>query len=322
MPDQWRLLADIGGTNIRFGLARERHSGEATNISHVQSWPVGTFGDFEGAVRAYCATLDDDLRFSSAAIAAAGPATPECIRLTNNDWIITIAGLTRTLGYDIPVRLLNDLEAVAYALPYLPESGLDWWDTIRPPRPPTGRRLAINVGTGFGSAAIIDAHGTWVCCPAESGHMHLGCSNARELALLAALGQENTTVEDILSGDGAHRLWHAIAAASGPIDARPSDPVHALDFADTDPATNETRNVFSTYLARAAANLVLASAAWDGVYLCGSVALAWSEKADRGAFRQTFAAIPKMHDRLANTPIGLIRDPFPAFVGLASLHMS
>ena len=48
----------------------------------------------------------------------------------------------------------------------------------------------------------------------------------------------------------------------------------------------ETRSVFSAFLARAAASLVLAATAWDGVYLCGSVALAWAEHADRPAFRR------------------------------------
>ena len=318
MPERWRLLADIGGTNIRFGLAREAQPVDTPiEIANLKSWPCDDFDDFGAALRAYLAHLDDSVQLTSAAIAAAGPVTPDSITLTNRDWTITAAGLRSMIAAQIETRLLNDLEAVAYALPFLQADAIEWWDERRPPSPPAGRRIAVNVGTGFGSAAVLKTGDGWTCCPAESGHMQLGAANAQERAVLEGFGAENLTVEDVLSGEGACRLRQSIAGGHA---QSTSQGVAPFDFAATDPTTAKARAVFSTILARTAGNLALASAAWDGVYLCGSVALAWAQHADRDAFRRAFAGTSKMRDRLAQTPLGLIRHPLPALVGLANIR--
>jgi len=316
VAEKWRLLVDVGGTNVRFG-----RSLNGQDACGTRSWPVNAFDSFEAALRAYLTTLDTDTHFSSAAIAAAGPATPHSINLTNNDWLITSADLPRVLGYELSVRLLNDLEAVAYALPYLRDNQVDWIDSAHAPSGQAQRMLAINVGTGFGSASVISSFGSWVSCPAESGHMYLGACDARELALLSTLGHNIPTVEDILSGDGVRRLWAALLGSkTGSISSEsPTD--YEFNFASPDPTVHETLQFFSTFLARAASNLVLAAATWDGVYLCGSVAIAWSQSADYVAFRRAFVGTGKMCDRLAQTPIGLIRHELPAFVGLTNVDV-
>lgn len=316
MSDDWRLLADVGGTNIRFGLAREPRSGSVSNIEEARSWPSETFSSFSAALEQYIATLDDSIGLSSAAIAAAGPATPDAISLTNNDWTITKDDVHRVVGPGVPVRLLNDLEAVAHALPFLQGDAIDWLDKVRPPATISGRQLAINVGTGFGSAAILRNGDDWVCCPAESGHMQLGFADAREQSLCAALGLSQPTVEDLLSGHGVRRLRDGMAAGASPPHCEA-----VFDAANTDAETDQLRAVFSGLLARTAANLALSAAAWDGVFLCGSVALAWSQQADRESFRRAFVGASKMQERLAKTPLGFMRHAYPALVGLANLRM-
>lgn len=322
MTERWRLLADVGGTNIRFGRVREEPGDGIGAIEDMQAWPADSFADFEAALAAYLDQVGGREQLSSIAVAAAGPVVAGAVRLTNRNWAVTADGLRRVAGFDVPLRLLNDLEAVAHALPFLPASAVAWWDAVRPPEPAHGRRLAVNVGTGFGSAAIIRDGGQWVCCPAEAGHMQLGAADAGELALLARLAPGERTVEGVLSGDGVRRLRDAVAAEADAGATGAAETSDAFDFAACDPLAVETRALFSRFLARSAANLVLASAAWDGVYLCGSVALAWAEHGDRGAFRESFCGGAKMRDRLAETPIGLIHDPFPAFIGLAKVRVS
>ena len=322
MTDHWRLLGDVGGTNIRFGLVRDQRSGEACEIQEARSWPSDTFPDFEAALEQYLTTLGDRFHLSSTAVAAAGPAEPGAVALTNRNWIITKSALQRIIRPDIPVRLLNDLEAVAYALPFLPGGAIDWLDDVHPPAVLSGRQVAINVGTGFGSATIIRNRDDWICCPAESGHMQLAIRGNSELALLASLNLEEATVEDVLSGGGVRRLWYAMTSGDRNKYVAGAHCEAAFDLANTDTTTNEVRGQFSAFLARTAANLVLASAAWDGVLLCGSVALAWAQQADRDEFRRLFVGASKMHERLAKTPVGFIRHHCPAFVGLANVRIT
>jgi len=314
MTGRWRLLADVGGTNVRFA-----RSSQEQDISDVRTWPNDEFDCFDAALKAYLATLGVHEGFSSAVIAAAGPTTPDAIALTNNDWVVTLDGCRRVLGDDLMVRLMNDLEAVAYALPYLPSNQVDIIDAVGPPRQQVERMLAVNVGTGFGSAAIIKSAGRWVCCPAESGHMELAIRDGDERALVSALGYDSATFEDIMSGNGVRRVRSAVSDCTpGTTIGNAND---TFDFAATDPVSKEVLRYFSVFLARATANLVLASTAWDGVYLCGSVATAWSKSADYTEFRRAFAGTGRMRHQLARTPIGLIRHELPAFVGLAHVDL-
>lgn len=314
MTEPWRLIADVGGTNVRF--ARSRADGL---FRDSQSWPAQSFDSFASALDAYLATLGDDASFQTAAIAAAGPVDSGAVELTNNDWRIETHMVAERLGGNVAVRLLNDLEAVAFALPHLADDQVAWIARGAPPPPRSGRMLAVNVGTGFGSAALLATGDEWISCPAESGHMRLVLQTTEELALIAELGLTNPTIEDVLSGHGIQQLWKACARAALTSEPAEGTPEDVFEFAKNDPASRMATRHFSTFLARAASDLVLASAAWDGLYLCGSVANAWSEHADFNEFLRTFRGESKMRDRLGQTPVAVIRHDTPAFIGLANV---
>src|SRR5690625_2746288 len=106
-----RLVADIGGTNARFALAVP----ETGELTEVQVLPVSEFADFPAALGAY---LGSGREISAAAIAAAGPRDGDAISLTNAPWQIVAEDVSKVLG-GAKVRLLNDLEAVALAIPHL-----------------------------------------------------------------------------------------------------------------------------------------------------------------------------------------------------------
>jgi glucokinase len=86
--------------------------------------------------------------------------------------------------------------------------------------------------------------------------------------------------------------------------------------AASDPAAALTAQVFSQLLGRVGGDLVLATAAWDGAFLCGSVARAWLEVADITAFRAAFEDKGPMRARMARVPIFVINTPEPALLGL------
>lgn len=289
MEQDWRLLVDAGGTNVRFGRTDRTHK-----IHDAVSLPTRSFARFEDALTHYIGQIGSGDTFGSAAVAGAGPVTDDGIRLTNNCWSIRAGDVANILGGGVPVRLVNDLEAVAYGLPHLEADDVDW--IITPMADQTSRRrlLAVNVGTGFGSACVIRSPIGWVACPSESGHMTLGACDDAELAIHALLGSGPLSVEDVLSGDGVARLRAATTNADA---------------------------WFGAWLARVSANLVLASASWDGVFFCGSVVSAWWRSADLAAFHRALIGNGKMRDRLARTPVGLIQHDLPAFVGLSHLEI-
>ncbi len=178
-----RLLADIGGTNARFALAANDGLPVPTIL------PVAEFARFDDALEAFLAdrgAIRADI--GSCAIAAAGPVAGGAVRLTNVPWTIDPAEVGARL--DCPVAVLNDLEAVACALPFLTDGDLaplraGQSGAIAP-------MIAVNVGTGFGAAVAVPASGGWVPLATEPGHMRLPDAPG--------------TIEDVLSGPGLARL--------------------------------------------------------------------------------------------------------------------
>ena len=317
-----RLIADVGGTNVRFACVPAR-SPEAVRIpgpdnrpENIRVYPTAAYPAFEAALAAYVAEVGPDIRFSSAVIAAAGPVEDGRIDLTNASWQISAAALRQALGNAVDVELLNDLEAVAHALPHLAGSDLDSITPGLPPPQSPRRMLAVNVGTGFGSAVIINRDGQWMSCPSESGHMRLDARDQADLAVFSAAGLTFPTVEDFLSGRGLLALHRAIAAMRQPA-GQTIGADHQVTFGAPDPVSRQTLACFTNFLARTCSNLTLASAAWDGVFLCGSVAKAWAEQADRDAFVADFVGGGPMQAKLAGTPIAIITSDEPALAGLA-----
>ena len=187
-----RLMADVGGTNARFALAQD-----AASLT-PDIMPVARFARFDDALDAFLETRGvspNDI--DSCAIAAAGPVTKGVVRLTNAPWEIDTGALTRRLS--CPVGVLNDLEAVACALPVL--TGADLHILRAGDGGATAPMIAINVGTGFGAAVAVPTRSGWHPLASEPGHM--------------SLPDGPGTVEDILSGPGLARL------RSGPDDPRP-----------------------------------------------------------------------------------------------------
>jgi glucokinase len=70
-------------------------------------------------------------------------------------------------------------------------------------------------------------------------------------------------------------------------------------------------------LGRVVGDLVLASGAWGGAFLCGSVVRGWSSVADPERFRKVFERKGAMSGRMRGVPTAVITHPNPALIGLS-----
>lgn len=302
-----RLVADVGGTNVRFAIADEQGRLDRAKVFQVAEFP--TFLDALAAYRSDAGSLAE---IDAAAVAAAGPVDEGRVKLTNNPWIVDRNEMSLAIG-GVPVAVVNDLEAVAAALPYLTSDDLSTLGTPAPTRPEHRTMIAVNVGTGFGAAAVIWRDGRWYTCPSEAGHMTLGRVDA--VPDLPADG----SVEDVLSGDGLGQLYQRLAGNRAAATRRPSDVFAA---AKSDTAAARTVEAFTMILGRIAGNLTLATCAWGGAYLCGSVAIAWSAIADIGQFRAEFTRKGPMRARMQEVPTAVIQRDIPSLYGLAMMSIS
>jgi glucokinase len=139
--------------------------------------------------------------------------------------------------------------------------------------------------------------------------MTLATTTPEEAAALA----HASSVEDVLSGAGVARLYESLAGT------RTGQQTANAVFASvtSDPIAAATVRILSNLLGRIAGDLVLATAAWDGVFLCGTVAQTWASVGDVAAFRAEFERQGAMSSRMSRVPSLVITASEPALLGLS-----
>ncbi|MEV1177238.1 glucokinase [Nonomuraea sp. NPDC049784] len=301
------LVADIGGTNARFGLVTSLGA-RPSNVAVLAGADYETLPE---AVAAYLAEHAGGVRPGAACLAVAGPIDGDHYRLTNSKW----AGSVRDLGVPYAV-LLNDFEALAVSLPHLEGDDLI---SLGGPEPGHGVKAVLGPGTGLGVGGLVPADHGWTPIPGEGGHVTVPVVDRRELEIVQALqsqGLPHVVAEHVLSGPGLVRLHRALAQVNGVAapDLTASDIVARLD----DSLCAETVEVFCGMLGCFAGNVALTLGARGGVYLGGGVLPRIVERVRTSNFRTRFEANPDMADYLAAIGTALIVAPQPALTGAAA----
>jgi glucokinase len=305
------LVADIGGTNARFGLV-ERPNAAPTRI-HVL-----TCRDHAGLAEAaatYLARYAGKPRPSAACVAVAGPTDGEHFRLTNTHWAGTASRIRDDLRLD-HLDLINDFEALALSLPYLGGGDLRMIGAA-PPRP--GLPVAVlGPGTGLGVAGLVPTRDGWVPLPTEGGHVELTAGTEREARVLALLRAEYgvASAEALLCGDGLARLHLLLAQVHGV----PADPRTAAEICARrgDPLCAEALRMFCALLGSFAGNVALTLGARGGVHLGGGILPRITDVLLASDFRHRFTAKPPMEGYLETIGTALIVAPAPALTGAAA----
>jgi glucokinase len=309
------LLADIGGTNARFAVLRDGTLGEVVKLSGSD------FATFDDAMTAALDRLPEAGTIAGAVFGVPGTIHDGRSELTNIDWVIDARELGRDRGW--PVRLINDFQAVAYALPHLEAHQLR---RIGGEDRVAGAPLAaLGPGTGLGMAASIPYAGGHQVIATEGGHVTLAGTDAREDSVIAHLRQRfgHVSAERALSGDGLENLFNAITLLDG-LDLLPRSAAEitgaALD--GSCPTSRAALDMFCAMLGTVAGNQVLTLGATGGVFIAGGILPRIPDYLENSQFRERFEAKGRFRDYLAPVPIDLVLDDEVAFVGLRALAMA
>jgi glucokinase len=302
------LLADIGGSKSRFALANP--AGRPERIAVIDN---DTVADLDTAVASYLE--ETGARPRAATLAVAGPVDDEEVVLTNRtSWRFRRGEFARRYGLS-RLRVVNDFEAIAWALPRL--GGADTLPLGAPLPPRAGAKLVLGPGTGLGVAALIPVDGCWHVVASEGGHAAFGPQAADEVELFAQLREECGTVsaERVLSGPGLVRL----ARAFDPDAARHAPETIAASALAREPAAQAAGRLFARLLGRFAGSLALTFKALGGVYITGGVASGLAPLLGEPVFRAAFEAHPPYEALLRAIPTLLITCEQPGLIGCAAL---
>jgi glucokinase len=305
------LVADIGGTNARFGLIEA----PGAPPSRIQVLSCADHPGLSEAAEAYLSRYAE-VRPTAGCVAIAAATRGGAFRMTNAHWSGTTAEIRDDLGFE-HLELINDFMALARALPSLGPADLRaiGGGTRRPELPVA----VLGPGTGLGLAGLIPAGGGWVPIAAEGGHADLPYETPGEIEVVRLLRAEHGSAhaELVLSGPGLSRLHRLLATINGVA----AEPLTAGDIcaARTDPLCAETLDMFCALFGSFAGNAALTLGARGGVFLGGGILPRIAETLEHSDFRRRFEAkSPAVVDYLRAIPALLIVAPTPALAGAAA----
>jgi glucokinase len=230
------LLADIGGTNVRFALVDAKAPAPLCD-ERIRQYEVANFPNLQDAARQYLSEMHSP-RPDSAVFAVAGRIDGDIARITNHPWTISREETRVALGLS-RVRLVNDFAAQAMAITLLtPDDvsviGAAAWT----PAPDAGRRMyaVIGPGTGLGTGGLMFRDGRAHALESEGGHASFPPGTPEEIRILENLSAQFGRVsnERLVCGPGLVNIHRALCELEGaPVDEafRPRDVTAGADAA-------------------------------------------------------------------------------------------
>ena len=313
------FVADIGGTNMRLGRIL-RPGGPVEDITWIAT---PRDGDLAPALKPYLDAFSEG-RPRTAALALAGPIVGGRVHLTNSGAHLSASGTERYLGLDA-VLLVNDLEAVAAALPRL--SGSD----IRAlgadlETPSGGTRVVLGCGTGCGVGAALWSGDRWHVLASEGGHLPFPASTKRDLLWRERIAQRlppdalgRVTYDRVLCGSGLQALAETIATERGAIAATTPEAVADAARRGTDPVAVETATHFARWVGAFAGDLAQIFLARGGVYLAGSLLEGLEMFLVDPSVRSAFSRKWPQDALMASIPVRLIVNRSAPMIGLGEI---
>jgi glucokinase len=323
MAEAMLLVGDIGGTQARLALLPDGGS-FATPIRQA-IFPSQEYAGLEPLVSAFLGGGPSGV--SRAVFAVAGPVVNRRAELTNLPWILDEQALSVSLGTG-SVRLLNDLHALAYALPHL---GPEAFHPIQRGTPvPDGVIAIIAPGTGLGEAYLTRDGGLDRAYASEGGHADFAPTDELQMELLQWLQPRvgHVSCERVCSGRGLPDLYRFLQqrggmAETGAVAARladAADPGPIIIDAATDPTApsplcTATLELFADILAAEAGNVALRLLATGGIFLGGGLPRRLLGILGRDTFLQRFRGKGRLASFLDRIPLNVVVRRHVALLG-------
>ena len=308
------LAADIGGTSTRLRLVHGDGTLDEKDYSS-QDYP-----DLNSILEHFL-KANSGIELQAACLAVAGPVRDGKARVTNLPWEVYESRISE--DFAIPqVRIINDFEAIGYALAILQPD--DFYELQVGSPDSVGTRALIGAGTGLGVAIVTRCGEGWQVLPGEGGHVDFAPRTTEQQALLDYLLEQNArvSVEMLLSGPGLERIYEFICTQDGldPSSARrTAESVSSTALLGRDPLAVKALDIFVEIYGAQAGNLALTSLATGGVFIAGGIAPKILSVLKRGEFIERFSDKPPMSDLLHSMPVRVVLNTRSGLLGAVQL---
>lgn len=311
------LAGDIGGTKTLIGLFAP--DADRPQPVDVQSFPTTEYAGLPDIIEAFFAIRPARPHVAVAAFGVAGPVIDQTAQMTNVEWRVDSAELVARFQFP-HVRLLNDLEAMAYAVPVL--DGDELTPLQAGARQRDGNIGLVAAGTGLGGALLHRVGSRYIPVASEIGHSDFAARTDRELELVRFLRARHgrCEIEHVLCGPGLVNLAEFThqrnsCDAITHVDAAAEVSKSALDRSC--PCCVEALDMFVDAYGAVAGNLALIGVTTGGVYIGGGIAPRILPALQTGRLIAAFRDKPPMDDLLDRMPVHVILNSDAGLIGAA-----
>ena len=321
-----QLAGDIGGTKTILAIF-SAESGPRNPIAQF-TFPSADYPSLEIMVRDFLSRVHFPVE--RATFAVAGPVLNGKAEVTNLPWVIEEEKLKRELDLS-SVRLINDLEAVGYAISeLLPE---ETYTLQEGHAIPGGAMAVVAPGTGLGEAYLTWDGKRYRAHPSEGGHTDFAPLTPLQFGLLRYLQERigHVSYERVCSGIGIPNIYNYLKESGYAVEppwlaeklAATKDPTPVIVEAAISQEIfcdlcREVLHTFVSVLGAETGNLALKVLSTGGVYLAGGIPPRILPILAEGTFLENFIHKGRFADLLTRMPVRVILNPKTGILGAAS----
>lgn len=317
------LAADVGGTYARLGVVDVRDDGIA--VGFHRRYACAEFSGLAAILRRFREDAQDAGHAgfpATCVVAIAGVLQGDALLNRNLAWPVSLAETRSDSGIE-RLRLLNDFEALAWALPQVAPDQLQTLGAgdgggLQLPA------LLLGPGTGLGAALVATREGRIGVQPSEAGQAGLAANTPLELEIVGLLQARfgHVASERVFSGPGLLNLYQALCELRG-VQPRWHAPVDLVDAADSgqDLLAAECTALFCRWLGSFAGDLALTFRA-RSVCLAGGLTGHLQHYLRQGGFMQRFVDKGVLAKTLCEVPVMTVEHGQLGLIGAAAWHVA
>src|SRR5467141_817989 len=292
------IAGDIGGTKTE--LAIFSNEGGPHSPQGQAKFHSADYSSLQVIVKEFLTKVNQPV--DRACFAVAGPVIGGRVKATNLPWMIEDKSLAQELNLNRKsVRLINDLEAIARAVPSLRPSDvhtINGGEAVR-----RGAIAVIAPGTGLGESFLTWDESRYLAHSSEGGRADFAPTDERQIHLLEYLLKkfDHVSFEHVCSGIGIPLIYEYLrdveripeSSEIATLIASAGDPSFVIIQKGIDPTNPsglcaETIDMFVSILASEAGNLAVKVLGTGGVYVTGGVVVHTLAALQRPEFMKSF----------------------------------
>ena len=308
------LVADIGGTNARFGYQKNK----GADIEKVEFLNCADFDNIDHAANHYISK--NNLSVENLSLSVAGPCGDNFIKFTNNHWSFDKKDLLSKTNCNT-LLAINDFAAQGLGFTGLFKAGSNFLDKkilekhkLQLLNQGTSLEstnvLITGPGTGLGVGTLIFIDSVPLPIQGEGGNVHFSPASKEEVKLLEWLStkKDYVSTEEVLSGRGLVNIYNYLCFKENDVsELSTADQIGIAAKKGNNLARNAVKLMIEIF-ATSIANNILVTGSKKCVIICGGISTKLSNFFSDSKFFERLGNKGKYRNYVLDVPILLTFD--------------